>query len=77
MNLPAFASGTHGQYMDFGPGTPVMLHGRERVMTAGEAFVDSRGGMMTVVVEADGRQMARLVTPWIPGEVRRLGLGRG
>jgi hypothetical protein len=34
--MPSFAGGTHGQYMDFGAGTPVMLHGKERVMTAGE-----------------------------------------
>lgn len=41
------------------------------------AYVADAGGMMTVVVEADGRQMARMVTPFIPGEVRRLGLARG
>jgi hypothetical protein len=35
----------------------------------------SAGGMMTVVVEADGRQLSRIVAPYIPGEVRRLGLG--
>lgn len=32
-----FAGGTHGQYLDFGSGTPVVLHGKERVMTEGES----------------------------------------
>ena len=31
-----FAQGTGGKYIDFGAGTPAMLHGKERVMTAGE-----------------------------------------
>lgn len=35
--LQGFAGGTHGQYLDFGAGRPVMLHGRERVMTEGES----------------------------------------
>jgi hypothetical protein len=38
--FPGFAGGTHGQFLDFGAGTPVMLHGRERVMTESEG----RGG---------------------------------
>ena len=29
--------GTQGRFLDFGRGTRVMLHGRERIMTAGEA----------------------------------------
>jgi hypothetical protein len=73
--LPSFAAGTNGAYADFGPGTPVMLHGRERVMTEAEGAALG-GGMMTVIVEADGRTLSRIVTPFIPGEVRRLGLGR-
>jgi hypothetical protein len=35
-----FAGGTHGAFLDFGAGTPVTLHGRERVMTEAEG----RGG---------------------------------
>ena len=31
-----FAGGTGGKYLDFGAGTPVILHGKERVMTEGE-----------------------------------------
>lgn len=34
--VPGFAGGTHGAYVDFGAGTPVMLHGRERVVTEQE-----------------------------------------
>ncbi len=73
-NLPGFAGGTRGAYQDFGAGTPVMLHGKERVMTEAEGRMSS--GMMTVIVEADGRQLSRIVAPFVPGEVRRLGLGR-
>lgn len=40
MGLPGFKTGTGGRFIDFGDGTPVMLHGRERVQTEREA-----GGM--------------------------------
>jgi len=33
---PSYAGGTRGQFVDFGAGTRVTLHGRERVMTARE-----------------------------------------
>ena len=36
-----FARGTGGRFLDFGRGTPVMLHGRERVMTEGEGRSES------------------------------------
>lgn len=44
--LPGFATGTGGQYLDFGSGTPVMLHGRERVMTEKEA----QGGNLQITI---------------------------
>lgn len=34
--LPGFASGTRGRFIDFGAGTPVMLHRKERIMTEAE-----------------------------------------
>ncbi len=58
-----FAGGTHGQYLNFGAGTPVMLHGRERVMT--EAEGKSGGGAgngwgPTIVVQTlDGADTER------------------
>lgn len=42
--MPGFAHGTGGQFMDFGAGTPVMLHGRERVMTEREGMSGWFGG---------------------------------
>ena len=44
---------------------------------AGLSAAGGAAGMMTVIVEADGRQISRLVAPYLPGEVRRLGLARG
>jgi len=41
MNLPGAQTGTGGQYVDFGSGTPVMLHGKERIMTEAEGASDS------------------------------------
>lgn len=37
---PGFTHGTGGQFIDFGAGTPAVLHGRERVMTEGEGRAD-------------------------------------
>ena len=36
----SFRGGTGGRYLDFGAGTPVMLHGKERIATEGEAMND-------------------------------------
>lgn len=43
--LPGFARGTQGQFVDFGAGTPVMLHGRERVVTDEEQRETGSGGL--------------------------------
>jgi hypothetical protein len=82
---PEYAKGTDG-FVNFGKGTPVILHGWEAVVprdqanatvTGGGGPAALGGGMMTVIVEADGRQLSRIVAPFLPGEVRRLGLARG
>lgn len=59
--LPGFAGGTHGAYLDFGAGTPVMLHGRERIVTASEGR-QSGGWLGTTIVQLDGREVARAST---------------
>lgn len=71
--MPGFAGGTHGQYVDFGPGTPVMLHGKERVMTEAEG---QSTGNMTIIVRMDRREVARGVMPYLPGAVREVALSR-
>lgn len=48
--LQGFAEGTGGRFLDFGAGTHVILHGRERVMTEAEA-----GAPVTVQVSIDLR----------------------
>ncbi len=40
-DVKLFRQGTRGQYLDFGAGTPAMLHGKERVMTEQEGRQDS------------------------------------
>lgn len=42
-----FAHGTGGRFLDFGRGTPVMLHGRERVMTEAEGRSGAGGMFLT------------------------------
>ena len=63
-SLPGFATGTQGRYLDFGVGTPVMLHGRERVMTEAEGRADSDGaitfGDIHVHLDAAGQQAESL-----------------
>ncbi len=54
-----FAGGTHGQYLDFGRGTPVMLHGKERVMTESEG---RSGYMLPITVQVGPDVLARVVT---------------
>jgi hypothetical protein len=76
--LPGYAGGTHGAYMDFGAGTPVMLHGKERVMTAGEGM---GGGTFNIyAIDATGfeqflsqRGGAEAVIRTIPNVVERWG----
>jgi hypothetical protein len=40
-DVKQFRQGTGGQYLNFGDGTPTMLHGRERVMTEAEGRSES------------------------------------
>lgn len=42
-DMPGFATGTRGRFLDFGRGTPVMLHGRERVITEAEGRAGASG----------------------------------
>jgi hypothetical protein len=61
--VPGFAGGTRGAYLDFGAGTPVVLHGRERVMTEREGDQSSGGGYLgTTVINIDGHEIARAST---------------
>jgi hypothetical protein len=39
-NVPGFKTGTKGKFLDFGRGTTVQLHGRERVVTEAEGRSD-------------------------------------
>lgn len=41
--FPGYATGTGGKYLNFGSGTPVTLHGRERVMTEAEGQAEAVG----------------------------------
>jgi len=66
LNIPGFDQGTHG-LRDFGRGTMVMLHGREEVRTEAQARGDSGQGVtQTIIVNLDGRQVARTVVRHMP-----------
>lgn len=65
VRLPGFGGG-YDQYMDAGVGK----------MESAAAFGSGEPQMMTVIYEADGRQLSRVVMPYVGGEVKRLGLVR-
>lgn len=62
-NLPPFSTGTMGQYLNFGSGTPVMLHGWEKITPLGE-----REGH-TTIIEVDGRQMWKAFEPFASADL--------
>jgi hypothetical protein len=74
--VPGFAGGTDGEYIDFGRGTLVTLHNRERVMTEAEG---RRGGgpssapMVVQVVMPNGRVLAESVFDEMPDVWRARG----
>jgi hypothetical protein len=55
---PGFASGTKGKYLSFGAGTPVMLHGKEKVVTEAEGRAEAAS--QGAVIAAIDRLSARL-----------------
>lgn len=57
--MPGFKTGTGGRYLDFGAGTPVMLHGRERVVTEGEA-AGASAGMLAMTSSINALQLVML-----------------
>lgn len=83
IQMPGFAGGTHGQFFDFGAGTPVMLHGKERVMTAGEGAGGGFGQVNIYALDSKSFEeamdrggitvIAKKLTPYI----ERMGLARG
>lgn len=68
---PGFAFGTQGRYMDFGPGTDVTLHGRERVVTAAEGQREAAAAAMsTAAMESRLGAIERLLRDQ-PGQMYR------
>ena len=72
------SGGTHGQYVDWGAGTDVTLHGRERVVPEGEAVGGASGQPLhiTVISQLDGKQVARNQVKYIPRELVLAGVRR-
>jgi TP901 family phage tail tape measure protein len=68
--------GTHGQYVDWGSGTPVVLHGREAVTPEGEMISGGGGApiQITVISKLDGREVARNQIKYIPRELTLAGV---
>ena len=68
--------GTHGQFLDWGSGTAVTLHGKEAVVPEGEAVAGGSGQpiQITVISQLDGRQVARNQVRYIPRELGLSGI---
>ena len=55
--VPSFAEGTRGRFLDFGSGTPAVLHGRERVVTERESIRET--SLSTAALEAEFQALRR------------------
>lgn len=81
--VPGFASGTGGQFLDFGAGKMAVLHGEEAVVrrsdsqglaeAIAEALVGRVGGGKAVI-NIDRRKLAEILVPAIPGVVDEYGI---
>jgi hypothetical protein len=80
----SYARGTDG-FVNFGKGTPVILHGWEAVVPRGDANATVTGGgagggltprpiQITVVSQLDGREVARNQVKYIPRELALAGV---
>jgi hypothetical protein len=57
VDVPGFATGTNGNFLDFGRGSLVMLHNKEAVVPAGQSAGSSQSApaqAVTVIVNAQG-----------------------
>lgn len=65
--VPSFKTGTRGEYVDFGAGTLAMLHGKERVVPAGELLGGGGGTLARIenVLMTDGEATARSTFPYL------------
>jgi len=68
--FPSFTHGTGGRYLDFGPGTLALLHGREKITPAAAAEPTMRP--VHVHVNLDGREIAWALVPHINVELKEV-----
>ncbi len=83
-DMPQFSEGTDGQYLNFGRGTPVMLHGWEAVVPReqiGGALpaAPAAGGEQTIIVPVniDGRPITEVIIKRLGNRLAVQGLVRG
>lgn len=60
-NKNSYQGGTHGQYVDFGAGTPAMLHNRERIVTEEEGRLESRPLSVTVPISLGSSKLGQIL----------------
>jgi hypothetical protein len=73
-HVPGFATGTGGQFLNFGAGTLAMLHGYEAVVPRGQAGPAAAPVVITVVSQLDGKEVARNQVRYLPNQLALAGV---
>jgi hypothetical protein len=77
-DVPGFATGTGGKYLDFGAGTLAMLHGPEMITPKGVDMPDLGAvSMRPLILQVDGRAFGRVMFNPLAREAARMQVTQG